>query len=113
MSDFLGVNLEFNDFDRLLRQDELMENPVDIATFVQDKHFLGLPPLSDIQLEIVKHSTQIFKKTTLQKLYGEKEGSEYYDKYTDNEVICMLGKGPAKIIVLAYQWHILFIYYIV
>ena len=96
MSDFLGVNLEFKDFDRLLRQDELMENPVDIPTFVQDKHYLGLPPLSDIQLEIVKHSTQIFKKTTLQKLYGEKEGADYYDKYTDNEVICMLGKGSGK-----------------
>jgi hypothetical protein len=27
---------------------------------------------------------------------GEKEGSEYYKKYTDNEVICMLGKGSGK-----------------
>ncbi len=96
MSDFLGVNLEFNDFDRLLRQDELMEQPVSIETFVQDKHYLGLPPLSEIQLEIVKHSTQIFKLPTLQKLYGEEAGAEYYKKYTDNEVICMLGKGSGK-----------------
>jgi len=96
MSDFVGINLEFNDFDRLLRQDELMENPVDIPTFVENKHYLGLPPLSDIQLEIVKHSTQIFKKTTLQKILGKKEGADYYDKYTDNEVICMLGKGSGK-----------------
>lgn len=43
MSDFLGINLEFNDFDRLLRQDEFMEEPVSIETFVQDKHYLGLP----------------------------------------------------------------------
>ena len=96
MSDFLGINLEFNDFDRLLRQDEFMEEPVSIETFVQDKHYLGLPPLSEIQLEIVKHSTQIFKEHTLIKLYGEEKGKEIYKKYTDNEVICMLGKGSGK-----------------
>ena len=96
MSDFIGVNLEFEDFDRLLRKDELIEEPVPIQTFVQDKKYLGLPPLSPIQLEIVRHSTQIYKQHTLQKLYGEKEGSEWYNKYTDNEVICMLGKGSGK-----------------
>lgn len=96
MSEYLGINLEYADFDRLLRQDELMESPVSIETFVQDKKYLGLPPLSEIQLEIVKHSTQIFKLPTLQKLMGEHEGLEYYKKYTVNEVICMLGKGSGK-----------------
>jgi len=96
MSEYLGINLEFADFDRLLRQDELMEQPVSIETFVQEKKYLGLPPLSDIQLEIVKHSTQIFKLPTLQKLMGEHDGLEYYKKYTDNEIICMLGKGSGK-----------------
>ena len=96
MSDYLGVNLEFKDFDRLLRQEELEVEPVDIQTFVQDRKYLSLPPLSPIQLEIVRHSTQIFKKTTLQKLMGEEEGEAYYNKYTDNEVICMLGKGSGK-----------------
>lgn len=43
MSDFLGVNLNYADFDRLLRQDEFMEEPVSIEVFVQDKHYLGLP----------------------------------------------------------------------
>jgi hypothetical protein len=61
MSDFVGMNLDLKDFDRLLRQDDLIETPVDIQTFVQDKEYLGLPPLSDIQLEIVRHSTQILK----------------------------------------------------
>lgn len=89
----MGMNLEFKDFDRLLKQEELVEEPVSIQTFVQDKRYLGLPPLSDIQLEIVRHSTQIYKKHTLQKLMGEVEGEEWYKKYTDNEVICMLGKG--------------------
>jgi hypothetical protein len=96
MSDYLGINLDFNDFDRLLRQEELEQEPVSIQTFVQDKKYLGLPPLSDIQLEIVRHSTQIFKESTLHKLMGEEIGAEYYKKYTDNEVICMLGKGSGK-----------------
>jgi len=96
MSDFFGVNLNFEDFDKLLSQEELEMEPVSIQTFVQDKKYLGLPPLSDIQLEIVRHSTQIFKKHTLQKMIGMEEGEAYYNKYTDNEVICMLGKGSGK-----------------
>ena len=96
MSDFLGVNLEFADFDRLLKQEELMEEPVSIDVFVKDKKYLGLPDLSEIQTEIVRHSTQIFRKPTLIKLMGEEKGTEYYHKYTDNEVICMLGKGSGK-----------------
>ena len=96
MSDFMGMNLDLADFERLLSKDEFTMEPVSIEQFVQDQHYLGLPPLSPIQLEIVRHSTQIFKKTTLQHLMGEQEGSDYYDKYTDNEVICMLGKGSGK-----------------
>jgi hypothetical protein len=96
MSDFIGLNLDLKDFDRLLRQDDLVETPVSIQTFVQDKKYLGLPPLSEIQEEIVKHSTQIFKEKTLIAIHGEEYGSEYYKKYTDNEVICMLGKGSGK-----------------
>jgi hypothetical protein len=96
MSDFLGLNINFEDFDRLLRKEDLIEQPVPIEVFVQDKKYLGLPALSPIQLEIVKHSTQIFKERTLIELYGEDEGREYYKNYTDNEVICMLGKGSGK-----------------
>ena len=96
MSDFMGMNLDLADFERLLSKDEFTMEPVSIEQFVQDQHYLGLPPLSPIQLEIVRHSTQIFKKTTLQHLMGDQEGSDYYDKYTDNEVICMLGKGSGK-----------------
>lgn len=96
MSDYLGMNLNYEDFDRLLNQDELIEEPVSIETFVTDKKYLGLPNLSPIQLEIVRHSTQIFKEHTLKKIMGEQAGAEYYKKYTDNEVICMLGKGSGK-----------------
>jgi hypothetical protein len=96
MSDFIGMNLEFSDFERLLKKEEFSQEPVPIEVFVQDRKYLGLPPLSPIQLEIVRHSTQIFKKHTLINLMGEEAGSAYYDKYTDNEVICMLGKGSGK-----------------
>ncbi len=92
----MGMNLRFEDFDNLLNQDELVEVPVPIEVFVTDKKYLGLPNLSPIQLEIVRHSTQILKEHTLKKIMGEEEGAEYYKKYTDNEVICMLGKGSGK-----------------
>ena len=96
MSDFLGINLNYDDFDKLLKQDELVEIPVSIETFVTDKKYLGLPSLSPIQLEIVRHSTQILKLPTLIKMYGEEAGTKWYKDYTDNEVICMLGKGSGK-----------------
>jgi hypothetical protein len=96
MSDFIGMNLNYDDFDKLLSQDELAEEPVPIEVFVMDKKYLGLPALSPIQMEIVRHSTQILKEPTLKKLMGDQAGSEYYKKYTDNEVICMLGKGSGK-----------------
>ena len=96
MTDYLNLNLEIDDFDRLLRSDDLIATPVPIQTFVQEKKYLGLPPLSDIQEEIVKHNTQIFKEKTLIALMGQEAGSKYYKDYTDNEVICMLGKGSGK-----------------
>jgi len=94
--DFYGANLDFDDFDRLLRNEDLNEEPVPIQTFVTDKKYLGLPELSDIQLEIARHITQIFKPETLSMLMGEQEGIDYYNKYTVNEVICQLGKGSGK-----------------
>ena len=96
MTDYLNLNLEIDDFDRLLRSDDLITTPVPIQTFVQEKRYLGLPPLSAIQEEIVRHNTQIFKEKTLIALMGEEAGSKYYKDYTDNEVICMLGKGSGK-----------------
>ena len=92
----MGLNLELVDFSRLLNQDELVEEPVPLEVFVQDKRYLNLPALSEIQTEIVKQSTQILKEETLQKLMGVQEGTDYYNKYTQNEVICQLGKGSGK-----------------
>ena len=96
MSDYLGLNVEISDFDKLLSHEEIETEPVPIDVFVSDRKYLGLPPLSEIQTEIVKNSTQIFKKDTLIKLHGEEEGIKIYDNYTQNEVICQLGKGSGK-----------------
>lgn len=96
MSDFFGANLSFDQFDALLTKDDLLEEPVSIDVFVKDSHYLGQPPLSEIQTEIVKHSTQIYKLETLQSYMGEEEGQRYYDKYTKTEIVCQLGKGSGK-----------------
>ena len=111
MSDVFGLNVEFDSLDKLLRREELDAEPVPLDVFVSDRRYLGLPPLSEIQTEIVKMSTQIFKLPTLIKLYGEEEGISLYDTYTQNEVICQLGKGSGKDhcarIALAYTVYLL------
>jgi len=111
MSDIFGLNVEFDSLDKLLSHDELDDVPVPLDVFVTDRRYLGLPPLSEIQTEIVKMSTQIFKLPTLIKLHGEEEGNRIYDTYTQNEVICQLGKGSGKDhcarITLAYTVYLL------
>jgi len=111
MSDIFGLNVELDSLEKLLRHEELDEYPVPIDVFVSDRRYLGLPPLSEIQTEIVKNSTQIFKLDTLIKLHGEEEGLRIYDTYTQNEVICQLGKGSGKDhcarITLAYTVYLL------
>ena len=94
--DFFGTNLDFSDFDKLLKNEDLDEDPIPLEKFVTDKHYLGLPPLSDIQLEIGRRITQIFKPETLVQLHGEEKGLWWYENYTVNEVICQLGKGSGK-----------------
>ena len=111
MSDIFGLNVELDSLEKLLRHEELDEYPVPLDVFVSDRRYLGLPPLSEIQTEIVKNSTQIFKLDTLIKLHGEEEGLRTYDTYTQNEVICQLGKGSGKDhcarITLAYTVYLL------
>jgi hypothetical protein len=102
VGDWFGTNLELSDFERLLKADDLDEEPMPIQKFVTDRHYLGLEfGLSEIQLEIARHTTQVFKPETLLRLEGTEflEGytpEEYYKKYTVNEVICQVGKGAGK-----------------
>ena len=86
----------FNDFFEVLKEKQFEEQPVDAKTFVESSEYLGQPPLSSIQYDIVEAMSQIYKKEDLQELYGPIEGARYYDKYTKNEIILQLGKGSGK-----------------
>jgi hypothetical protein len=86
----------FNDFLEVLKENHFETKPVDVKTFVESSEYLGQPPLSSIQYDIVEAMSQIYKKEDLQEMYGSIEGSKYYDKYTKNEIILQLGKGSGK-----------------
>jgi hypothetical protein len=86
----------FNDFLEVLKENHFEEKPVDAKTFVESSDYLGQPSLSPIQYDIVEAMSQIYKKEDLQELYGDTEGSRYYEKYTKNEIILQLGKGSGK-----------------
>ena len=86
----------FNEFLEALQDDHFNERPVDARTFVEGEAYLGQPPLSDIQYDIVEAMSQIYRKEDLINIMGEDAGSKYYDKYTKNEIILQLGKGSGK-----------------
>ncbi len=89
------MEFDFNDFIDILDGEEFDERPVDLRTFVTDKNYLGLPELSEYQYTLIERSSQIYKESTLIKLFGEKEGMLRY-RQTCNEVVAQLGKGSGK-----------------
>ena len=86
----------FNEFLEALQDDHFQEMPVDARTFVEGEAYLGQPPLSDIQYDIVEAMSQIYRKEDLINIMGEEKGTQYYNKYTKNEIILQLGKGSGK-----------------
>jgi hypothetical protein len=86
----------FNEFLEALQDDHFEETPVDARTFVEGEAYLGQPPLSDIQYDIVEAMSQIYRKEDLVNIMGEEKGTQYYNKYTKNEIILQLGKGSGK-----------------
>jgi hypothetical protein len=89
------MSFDFSDFIEILDGEEFEERPVDLRTFVTSPDYLGLPPLSDHQYNLIERSSQIYKESTLIKLYGEEEGKSMF-KRTCVEVIAQLGKGSGK-----------------
>ena len=104
------MSFDFNDLIDMLDGEEFEERPVDLRTFVTSPDYLGLPPLSDHQYTLIEKSSQIYKESTLIKLFGEQEGKRMY-KQTCNEVVAQLGKGSGKdycsTISVAYIVHLL------
>jgi len=86
----------FDDFFEVLKDNNFEEIPVDAKTFVEGEAYLGQPPLSQIQYDIVEAMSQIYKMEDLIDLLGTEEGTRYYKKYTKNEIILQLGKGSGK-----------------
>ena len=86
---------DFSDFLDALENDEFEDKPVTIEEFVTSKNYLGLPPLSHYQYTMIRASTQIYRRDTLHKLFGEVEGEKIF-KQTCSEVILQLGKGSGK-----------------
>lgn len=88
---------DYNDLMNSLDGEEFDERPVDIETFVTSPDYLNLPetPLSAYQYQLIKASSQIYKRETLYNLYGFEEGEKRW-KQTMNEVIFQLGKGSGK-----------------
>jgi hypothetical protein len=86
----------FDDFLEALEDSPFAEMPVDAKTFVEGESYLGQPPLSEIQYDIVEAMSQIYKEPELQSIMGTVEGSRYFKKYTKNELILQLGKGSGK-----------------
>ena len=90
------MSTKFNDFFEALQDNQFDENPVDVKTFVESPDFLGQPPLSAIQYDIVEAMSQIYRKEDLHILMGTEQGDKHFAKYTKNEIILQLGKGSGK-----------------
>lgn len=86
----------FDDFLEALEDSPFAEMPVDTKTFVEGEDYLGQPPLSQVQYDIVEAMSQIYRLEDVIRILGSTEGARYYKKYTKNEVILQLGKGSGK-----------------
>ncbi len=90
------MSTKFNDFFEALQDNNFEEVPVDAKTFVEHPDYLGQPPLSTIQYDIVEAMSQIYKEEDLKMIMGHDAGAQYFKKYTKNEIILQLGKGSGK-----------------
>ncbi len=86
----------FENFASMLDDTPFVETPVDAHTFVESPDYLGQPPLSKIQYDIVESMAQIYKSEDVQRFMGVTEGRHYFAKYTKGEIIMALGKGSGK-----------------
>ena len=80
------MDFSFNDLIDILDGEEFEERPVDLRTFVTSPDYLGLPPLSELQYTLIEKSSQIYKESTLKKLFGEQEGERIYKQTCTEEI---------------------------
>jgi hypothetical protein len=78
-----------SDFAKLLREaaaqtpisQTFSEEPVSLTIFVQDRHYLGNPPLSDVQYDAVRHIERIYYPETYPLLAREFEAGKHRDAF--------------------------------
>lgn len=75
--------------------DQFAEEPVPLTTYVQDRKFLGNPPLSQVQYEFVRHFEQIYLPETYP-LLVEELGPAWAPVRFVNELAAEWGKGSGK-----------------
>lgn len=86
--------MDFSDFIGALEDDIYVERPVNLNTFLYDKHYLGLTiTLSDVQVDIVQRGSQIYHMSTLKELYADNADSI---KPPARELILTVGKSSGK-----------------
>lgn len=95
-NDFDWMKTSWEDFDSLLSNDEMAEEPVPVEVFLHDRKYLNIKLVSDLQKKIIEHSSQIYLPHTLNELYGEERGKQIWEQETVNEVIAQCGKGSGK-----------------
>lgn len=88
---------DFEDLKNAVVGEEFDEKPVDLKTFINNDKYLNMPRvgLSEVQEQLIKACTQIYRLETLITLYGYEEGSRLWTE-TFNEIIFQLGKGSGK-----------------
>ena len=69
------MSFEFGDLIDLLDGEEFDEKPVQLEEFVTSPRYLALPPLSELQYLLIEKSSQIYKESTLKKLFGDEDSS--------------------------------------
>jgi hypothetical protein len=88
-------NFDFSDLLGQLEESPFEEMPVSPEEFVTSPDYLGLPPLSDYQMALVKAGSQIYDRETLDG-YLDPEAARMRWEQTYREVIMVLGKGSGK-----------------
>lgn len=84
----------FEDFLDVLADDTFDEVPVDLKTFVEDPHYMNLPPMSPKQLHVLEAMTQILYPDTLDMVYADNpQYAQYLKNLKVKELVAMVGKG--------------------
>lgn len=88
---------DFSDFISAIEKvdDEFETVPVNLETFLYSKEYMGLPPLSEEQFDIIRRGGQIYLEHTLKKLNGDEKGRLLW-RQNAKELILAVGKGSGK-----------------